>query len=1132
MLQIRHIRKTYKTGDLVQKALDDVSLNLRDNEFVAILGPSGSGKSTLLNIVGGLDRYDEGDLIINGTSTKKYKDRDWDSYRNHTIGFIFQSYNLIPHQTVLANVELALTISGISKTERKKRAEEALRKVGLGDQMHKKPNQMSGGQMQRVAIARALVNNPDILLADEPTGALDTETSVQVMDLLKEVARDRLVVMVTHNPELAEEYASRIVRLKDGHIISDTNPYVPDTEDQPAVHRNLGHASMSLLTALQLSYNNLLTKKARTLLVAFAGSIGIIGIALIMSISNGVNQYIKDTERETLSEYPLTIQKTAMDMSSIMDAEAEQKDKEDETKEGQVREKQTLSTMFSGVSNNDLASLKKYIDTDGAEFRDNAEAIEYSYDLSPLIFLNGDTIHQVNPDVTLSASGIAPTSSVYASSFSMNNFSQLPSDKDLYASQYDVKAGNWPERENEAVVVLNSNGEVTDTTLYTLGIRDYGDLEKMVQAFTNNQNTESEGESGTYSYEDLMKAPLKRVNQADCYTYDETNNIWVDHTSDTSYMKDIVNKAEDLKITGVVQLKDGEKGGMLSPGIAYSPLLTEKILQEAENIEAIKAQLKDSSTNIFTGHLFSEDNEGSSFDMAKLFSVDESAFASAFSMDPSRINMNMEDFMDPSGIQVKGLSSEDLQKVLAKVKINASQENMQEVFNDTLQTYLTYAAKDPSTDYSKLQESISAYLKTDQAKQIISESFAKVISSSDNSNAAAQQFISLMQEIMKDFPAWMQENGYTDPQTAMEAYMQSEEVQKKITDGMTLVLSSITISPEDIEKTAQALSDGYTAYAKENSLPDPSRISSSFAAWLQSEEGMQTMEKEAGKIIDENSLTEAVSSVMQEQAAEVMGQLGNMMEGAMTQMMSQLPSAFSFNPEAIQNAFHFNMDEKELQSLFANMMKGNTVSYEGNLKKLGYGKEEEPSSISIYPLDFEAKDRIKAALDSYNADMKEAGKDEQVITYTDMVGTLMSSVTKIVNTISYVLIAFVAISLIVSSIMIGVITYISVLERRKEIGILRAIGASKRNISLVFDAETLITGFLAGIIGVGIALVLLFPINYVIHMVTDNQAVHASLPALNGLILIVLSVFLTYLGGRIPARKAAKSDPVAALRTE
>ena len=611
MLQIQHICKEYRTGTLVQKALDDVSLNFRDNEFVAILGPSGSGKTTFLNIIGGLDRYDSGDLIINGISTKKYKDRDWDSYRNHTIGFVFQSYNLIPHQTVLANVELALTISGIGKEERKKRAIEALKKVGLGEQLHKKPSQMSGGQMQRVAIARALVNDPDILLADEPTGALDTATSVQVMELLKEVAKDRLVVMVTHNPELAEEYATRIVTLKDGKIRSDTDEfYVNEAVMKEPEHKNMGKASMSFLTALSLSFNNLKTKKARTLLTSFAGSIGIIGIALILALSNGVNAYIKSIEEETLSEYPLQIQSTGFDMTSMMvgnmDSGSGSSDKKETKKDGEVKVMQMMTNMFSTMDSNDLKSLKKYLDSGKSGIEDYTSAVEYYYSISPQIFRqNKDgSVRQVNPDKSFESLGIgsgASTSSLMSSMMSTNVFFEMPKTESLYENQYDVKAGRWPQNYNECVLVLTSDGGISDFLLYTLWLRDQLELDEMIQEFINEEDVNTPADIGNYTYEDILDKTFKLVNVSECYEYDSQYKIWKDKSDNKEYIKKLVDQGEDLKIVGIVQASEDANASALTPGIGYPQSLAEHVAKEATKSEIVKDQLENPSKNVFTG---------------------------------------------------------------------------------------------------------------------------------------------------------------------------------------------------------------------------------------------------------------------------------------------------------------------------------------------------------------------------------------------------------------------------------------------------------------------------------------------------------------------------------------------------
>ncbi len=635
MLQIKNIFKQYRTGSLVQKALDDVSLNLRNNEFVAILGPSGSGKTTLLNIIGGLDRYDSGDLIINGISTKKYKDRDWDSYRNHTIGFVFQSYNLIPHQTILANVELALTISGIGKSERTQKAKKALEEVGLGNQVHKKPNQLSGGQMQRVAIARALVNDPDILLADEPTGALDSDTSVQVMELLKDVAKDRLVVMVTHNPELAKEYATRIVNLRDGKIRSDSAPFEVDEHTlTPPQHKNMGRASMSFLTALSLSFNNLRTKKARTLLTSFAGSIGIIGIALILSLSTGVNDYIKHVEEDTLSEYPLQIQSTGLDMTSMLvsNDSGDSANKE----EGDVHVVSMVTNMFSTMDSNDLASLKKYLDSSESGIEQYTNAVEYSYNVVPQIYRKDeDGIRQVHPDKSFDALGLgssANSNSMMSSMMSTDVFYEMPENTSLYVDQYDVKAGRWPENYNECVLVLTSNGGISDFMLYTLGLRDSVELDNMVQQFINEENIETPTDISDYSYEDIIGINFKLVNSSDYYEYDSEYKVWKDKTDNESYMKSLVANGEDITIVGVVQPAEGANASALSIGVGYLPSLTEHVAQLAGESEIVQSQLADSGINVFTNEAFGADSD-SEFDMDSLVTVDEDAIENAFSFD-------------------------------------------------------------------------------------------------------------------------------------------------------------------------------------------------------------------------------------------------------------------------------------------------------------------------------------------------------------------------------------------------------------------------------------------------------------------------------------------------------------------
>ena len=764
MLQVKDIRKEYRTGTLVQKALDGVSLNLRDNEFVAILGPSGSGKTTLLNIIGGLDRYDSGDLIINGISTKKYKDRDWDSYRNHTIGFVFQSYNLIPHQTILANVELALTISGIGKAERRQRAREALTQVGLGEQVHKKPNQLSGGQMQRVAIARALVNDPDILLADEPTGALDSETSVQVMDLLKEVAKDRLVVMVTHNPELAYEYATRIVNLKDGQIRSDSDPYIVNEEElMDPEHKNMGKSSMSFITALSLSFNNLKTKKARTLLTAFAGSIGIIGIALILSLSTGVNDYIQQIEEETLSEYPLQIQSTGFDFSSALETGGIP-DSEDQT--GDIYVVEMVTDMFSTLDTNDLESLKSYLDSGESGIEKYTNAVEYSYNTEPQIYKeNGDEIRQVNPDHSFDSLGFGSSSGsgIMSSMMSTDVFYEMPENEQLYEGQYDVKAGRWPENYNECVLVLTSGGGMSDFMLYTLGLRDPLELDDMVEQFANEENITVPEDIGTYTYDDIIGTTFKLVNSADYYQYDSQYEVWTDKTGDEDYMKELVANGEDLTIVGVVQPAEDANASALSPGICYPASLTKHTAEYAANTDIVKEQLADSSVNVFTGEKFGENSSQDEFDMESLVTVDEEKLQEAFGFDESAFtnvsdsfdfssvfgsagdSVDLSQMIDLSGISVDlpDMGSMDLGDIMENVDISMSSEDFSKIAGELLAGYQEYAKEHPEADYSGLMESFQEYLRTDAAQAIIKATMLEIIQSEGGVSVTSGQIYEL-----------------------------------------------------------------------------------------------------------------------------------------------------------------------------------------------------------------------------------------------------------------------------------------------------------------------------------------------------------------------------------------------------
>lgn len=912
MLQIQNICKKYVTGDLVQTALDNVSLNLRDNEFVAILGPSGSGKTTMLNIIGGLDRYDSGDLIINGISTKKYKDRDWDSYRNHTIGFVFQSYNLIPHQSVLSNVELALTISGISRSERRRRAKEALEKVGLGNQLHKRPNQMSGGQMQRVAIARALVNNPDILLADEPTGALDSETSVQVMELLKEVAKDRLVVMVTHNPELANEYATRIVRVKDGHIVDDTDPYEIEQKLEEPQHKNMGKASMSILTALSLSFNNLRTKKGRTFLTAFAGSIGIIGIALILSFSNGVNTYITDIQKSTMTSYPISIEAQTIDLTSIMQKGQSSMKDSDVTHEldgvySNGTDIEMASSITTSFTKNNLTEFKKYMDNPDSEIRKHIRenGIVYSYNTkfdvftydSEGVFVNTDGSTLKSSSQTSATNMMADMSNdngmtmMTGSTGKTNNFTELlPGSDSASVSQavtdaYDVLYGNWPSSYDEAVLVMNKNNEISSAVLYQLGILPTSEYKEIMKRIDAGEEVTMDTEK--ISYEDICNKEYYLLPASDMYVKDDNGN-YKSIVSDNASLKDKAADGIKLKISGIVRQNDDNDNALINKAVGYTKALTDYLMDYADKSEVVKAQRENKDINITNGMAFS-----------------------------------------------------------------------------------------PADDAAKIADA---------------RTYLANLGVSDK----ASMFKNMMQMV------------YADNQ----------------------------------------------------------------------------------------------------------------------QMYTQLMAMGEAQQAAMLDSYLENPDDSTLLSIYNSYI--STGNYDDNMESFGVISEDAPSAINIYVDSFEAKDAVSDCIKKYN----EGASEDDKISYTDYVGLLMNSVTTIINVITYVLIAFVAVSLIVSSIMIGIITYISVLERTKEIGILRAIGASKRNISQVFNAETFIIGFCSGIIGIAITLLLLIPCNSIIHAVTDSTAVNAALPPVSAVVLIILSMVLTFIGGLIPAKNAAKKDPVTALRTE
>ena len=852
MLRLENITKEYVTGDSRVEALKGITLQFRKSEFVSILGQSGCGKTTLLNIIGGLDRYTTGDLVINGKSTKEFKDRDWDSYRNHSVGFVFQSYNLIPHQTILSNVELALTLSGVSKSERKKKAIKALEAVGLGEQIHKKPNQLSGGQMQRVAIARALVNDPEIILADEPTGALDTQTSVQVMEILKKISKDRLIIMVTHNPDLAEKYSTRIINILDGKITGDSNPYsIEEEEKEDRTPKADSKVSMNFLTALSLSKNNLMTKKGRTILTAFAGSIGIIGIALILSLSSGMQSYINRVEEDTLSSYPITVQEETIDMAS-MKTSLMGENEETEHEDGKVYSKNIVNDMLSTIStkvqSNNLEEFKKYLDDENSEIRDYMNAVQYSYNLDLNIYKEDeDDVVQVNPSQVFSKLGMENMENMMVAETDV--WQELLDNQELLESQYDVLAGKWPENYNEVVLIVDENNEIYDYTLYALGILDQDELADKYQRILDGEEVEDEAIK-EYTYDELLNTKFKVLLNTDYYEKD--GDIWIDNSEDEDYIKEKLENAEEIKIAGIIRQKEGTVATAMSGTIGYTKELKEYVINKVNGAEIVKEQKENQDINVFTGAEFPED-PNASFDFSSL------------------------------------------------------------------------------------------------------------------------------------------------------------------TDEQRMYLASLS--------------------------------------------------------------------------------------------------------------------EEEMAALLQQYTENASATYEGNLEKMGVVDLDAPSSISIYPKDFESKDQIASAIESYNQKQRDEGKEENVITYTDLVGTMMSSVSTIIDAISYVLIAFVGISLVVSSIMIGIITYISVLERTKEIGILRSIGASKKDISRVFNAETFIIGLVAGILGIVVTLLLNIPINIIIKSITDIPNL-ASLPVVGGIILVAISMILTIIAGLIPARMASKKDPVEALRTE
>ena len=1099
MLELRNISKKYVTQSFTQVALDDVSLSFRDNEFVAVLGPSGSGKTTMLNVVGGLDHFDSGDLLIDGISTKDFRDRDWDAYRNNRIGFVFQSYNLIPHQTILENVELALTLTGVGHAERRRRAVEALGRVGLAQHVDKRPAQLSGGQMQRVAIARALINDPEIVLADEPTGALDSTTSVQVMDLLKEVAQDRLVIMVTHNPELAHRYATRIVTLADGRITDDSDPFdvasAPRRDAKPT-----RRTSMSFLTALGLSARNLMTKKGRTAMTAFAGSIGIIGIAAILALSNGVNEYIAKVEEDTLSSYPLTIAKQSYDMSEMLGGHASGQDGDASGADGAAAEDVSgtdakipvvtaLKDMFASVKSNDMRSFKEFLDAGGDGIDEDVNAIQYDYGVTPIIYREpadgGEPVKLVPNSMTQAMSGGASSAATAGTMMTGTEvFNEMIDDQALLDSQYDVVAGRWAEAPDEAVLVLSSRGTVGDYTLYSIGALDINELNDLVSsAMTADGEVRTPETDADFTYDDALSCTFKVLSPSDAYRKNDETGGWTDMSEDADFMASKVKDGLDLRIVGVVKPNGTGNSTALSPGVAYTHGLTSELMARAAGSQIVQQQLADPETDVFTGKSFDELQEDAKkgFDLQSMFSVDEDAMRSAFHFDTSALaGLSSAGSLDMGGLDLSGIDMSGLDIDLSGIGADLD-------FSDIL-------ANAPAPDFSGIFDGLELTPEQMQqgaalAKQLLTDFFA-----SDEFKALGED-VKDAEKLAAAFKAYLTENP------------KAQETLKALGD---------LGGNEFAERIQKALSE---------------YVNNSLAPYLQS-----VVDEVTKRVGDE--ISAAVSAQVKAGLAQAFDQAATQMGAAMADAAAQmgtslasLQDAFSVDGDAFASAIHFNMDASDLASLMSSYANASRLTFDNNLSTLGYADEADPQSVKIYPKDFDAKERVLGHIDAYNDQAKAAGDDERTIVYTDYMGVIMGSVTDIVNMISMVLIAFVSISLVVSSIMIGIITYISVLERKKEIGILRAIGASKRNVANVFNAETFIEGLISGVFAILVVVLVSLPVNDLVYRLKGVPNI-MSLPWDAALVLICISVALTVVAGLLPARSASKKDPVEALRSE
>ena len=1062
MLELKNITKVYKTGDLTQKALKSVSLVFREAEFASILGPSGSGKTTLLNIIGGLDHYTSGDLIIDGVSTKKYKSSDWDTYRNHRIGFVFQSYNLISHQSILNNVRLALTLSGISKKEGNRRAKAALEQVGLKDQIHKRPAQLSGGQMQRVAIARALVNDPDVLLADEPTGALDTATSVQIMNLLKEISKTKLVIMVTHNPDLAERYSTRIINLKDGQIEHDSHNLQRASKSRNTPVKALGKqprrkpkkTNMSFLTALGLSFNNLRTKKGRTILVAFAGSIGIIGIALILAVSTGFQRYVDSIQEDTLESYPLMLTEESFSLTDLMTLGTE--DNPEYKKTADLREKSgkdvveapVLTSMLKSVATNDLKSFKAHYGAHARELENDIKSLTVGYSVEPNVYAIDakENLAKLNPSDAFSAlmpGNMGSLMSSFGSSTSI--YTRMVNDRSTLESKYNVLAGRWPENYDEIIINLSTKDSITDLLAYNLGLKDTSELNKLVSTLMSGEAVDIDTEPLTLNYDDLLNLDLRVIIPSDLYKYNDKYDVWEDMSGDKDFLKTIYEtKSIRLKVVGVISVKDGVTVPALDPGINYQSSLVDHIIDVASTSKVVQAQLENPEINVFTGKKFDEE---SSFDYGfeDLVSVDETKLAEVFDVkiDESALATEVERYMTEIS------NSISIDTAPAKTAFSETFDSLAALFAEKLDRYDSEHPDSPlstETPAEELNTFVDDFLNEYEPGSLLADLEGNYVLPADVFRGIYSGFF----------------------KTLLPAYLQ---------------VKPFGIAFSDLVATAKTS-----------------------APFLEAENQLATAMTEA-------KIKKAVLTKV--------GELTTVLSNTFAQ-------SFNIDPTKFSSAFSLNFSEDELMRIMDAMLNNTKTTLKGNLSSLGYQDKSDPSYLYIYFTSFDAKESFLNFIKNYNDSVAE----EKKINYSDMTGILMDSVKVIVNAVSYVLIAFVSISLIVSSIMIGIITYISVYERTKEIGILRALGASKRNISNVFNAETFIIGFLSGLFGIGISYIFIPIINVVLDHLTNVANLRAFLAPGSALILIVLSIGLTLIGGLIPARAASKKDPVEALRTE